>query len=86
LDSVKFYNRSDTLIIQPGTAITANSANADFPFVYVTPVIIPPHDSIMVPDPIAARFFHVYLKASKKGIYMTKYMLNTVIRLYGIAY
>ena len=76
LDSVKFYNRSDTLVIQPGTAITAKSANAGFPFVYIAPVIIPPHDSIMIPDPIAARFFMYTSKASKKGIYMTKYMLQ----------
>jgi hypothetical protein len=75
-DSVKFFNKSDTLVIQPGTAITATSANAAFPFVYVTPKAIPPRDSIMVPDPIAARFFMYTSKASKKGIYMTKYMLQ----------
>ncbi len=74
-DSVKYFNKTD-IPIPPGTPITVNSKNGGFPFVYTTISIIPPHDSAMIPDPVAARFFMATTKGGRKGVFMTKYMLQ----------
>jgi hypothetical protein len=68
-DSVKYYAEED---IAAGTAITAYSANIEFPFIYTTPVAIAAGDSIMVPDPIANRFFIYGTRTGVTGIFMTK--------------
>ena len=74
-DSVKYYNKTDNPI-PPGTPITAKSKNGGFPFVYTTTFIIPPNDSAMVPDPVAARFFMATTKGGRKGVFMSKYVLQ----------
>ncbi len=75
-DSVKFYNTSETTPIPAGTPITANSKNGSFPFVYTTTKIIPPLDSAMVPDLVAARFFLSTTKNGQRGVFMSKVMLQ----------
>ena len=75
LDSVKYYNKSDNPVPLQ-TPVTVNSKNGNFPFVYITTNIIPPHDSAMIPDPVAARFFMATSKGGRKGVFMTKYMLQ----------
>jgi len=74
-DSVKYYNKTDTPI-PPQTPITGKSKNGSFPFVYITPTIIPAHDSAMIPDPVAARFFMATTKGGRTGVFMNKYMLQ----------
>jgi len=74
-DSVKYYNKTD-IPIPAGTPITVNSKNGGFPFVYTTPALIPPQDSAMIPDPIAARFFMATTKGGRTGVFMSKYMLQ----------
>lgn len=75
LDSVKYYNRTDNPV-PPETPITVNSSNGNFPFVYTTTSLIAPHDSAMIPDPVAARFFMATTKGGRTGVFMTKYMLQ----------
>ena len=74
-DSVKHYNKSDNPI-PPQTPLTVNSKNGNFPFVYTTASIIPPHDSLMIADPIAARFFMCTTKGGQKGVFMSKVVLQ----------
>jgi len=74
-DSVKYYNKTDNPI-PPQTQITANSNNGKFPFVYTTTAMIPAHDSAMVPDLVAARFFMATTKGGRTGVFMNKYMLQ----------
>ncbi|MCX6281429.1 MAG: T9SS type A sorting domain-containing protein [Bacteroidetes bacterium] len=76
LDSVKFYNKSETDTIPAGTPITVKSKNDGFPFVYTTTKVILPNDSAMIPDPIAARFFLYTTKGGRKGVFMSKVMLQ----------
>jgi hypothetical protein len=68
-DSVKYIADVD---IPAGSQITALSANIEFPFTYTTPVAIPQGDSIMVPDPIASRFFIYGTRTGVTGVFMTK--------------
>jgi len=75
LDSVKYVNKTDNPI-PAGTSITVKSKNGAFPFVYTTPGLIPAQDSIMVPDPIAARFFMATTKGGQKGVFMSKVILQ----------
>jgi len=73
-DSVKFYARVNP--IPADTTLWIPSANGGFLFPYVTTQPIALGDSIMVPDPIANRYFRYGSKLAVKGIYMTKDMLK----------
>lgn len=74
-DSVKFYNHTGSPI-PAGTPVTCTSKNGSFPFIYTTTAVIPADDSIMVPDPVAARFFMSTTRSGRKGVFMNKYMLQ----------
>jgi hypothetical protein len=69
-DSVKFYNRTDT-IIPAGTLITATSLN-NIPIVFPAPYDINPNDSLTIADPFANRFFISGTKSGATGVFMTK--------------
>ncbi|MEI6884732.1 MAG: T9SS type A sorting domain-containing protein [Bacteroidota bacterium] len=74
-DSVKYYNKTD-VVIPAGASITVKSKNGGFPFVYTLPQPIPAHDSAMIPDPITSRFFMATTKGGRKGVFMTKFILQ----------
>ncbi len=73
-DSVKFNAR--VIPIPADTTLWIPSANGGFLFPYVTTQPIPLGDSIMIPDPIANRYFRYGSKLAVRGIYMTKDMLK----------
>ncbi len=73
-DSVNFHNRSDSTV-KAGTTLTIESNNAAFPFSYTLPVNVPAGDSLMIPDPVANRFFLSGTKGGY-GVFMTKQTLR----------
>lgn len=71
LDSVKYYNRT-TKVIPADTIVAVASSNGRFQFEYLTTAPLYPGDSILVPDPVAARFFIYGTQGTKTGVFMTK--------------
>ncbi len=70
-DSVKYYNRTGKTI-PADTIIAVPSNNGRFLFEYLTLAPISPEDSLMVPDPVASRFFIYGTQGTKTGVFMTK--------------
>jgi len=75
-DSIKYTNKTGK-DIKADTTIVIESNTVRFPIEYTTIGPIPADDSIMIPDPVASRFFVAGSRGSNNnGIWMTKDALN----------
>lgn len=68
-DSVRFIAKH---AYNAGAEIFIHSANAEYPFTYVTPVPLSVNDTVMIQDIIQTKF----LAGSNKGVYMCKDVLD----------
>ncbi|MEI6456118.1 MAG: T9SS type A sorting domain-containing protein [bacterium] len=74
-DSVKYINKTGKEI-KADTTLVIESSTVSFRFDYITTEPIPAGDSIMIPDPVASRFFVAGTRGGNYSVWMTKGALN----------
>jgi len=74
-DSIKYINRTGKEI-KADTTLIIESNTVSFKFEYTTTASIPAGDSIMIPDPVASRFFVAGTRSNNNAVWMTKDALN----------